>query len=242
MPVEQWMKELPAHFLVLIFVILTFVLTFGYSGTHHTYALVADPRIYTNDTKPYGVPYDHWAQLWWNWSQSIPEPIHPREHPSEQTCKVAQHGPVWFLADLLSGTQQRSCTIPASKSIFVPLVGGFCGSDSAGVTDDTSLRQCAISGDNYATMQVTLDGKEIKNLDQYRIQGSKEPFFMVTYGSNNIYKHKPGSAKGAVDGFYLFLRPMTPGQHLLDLKTSVLNPTDNSFNYSADLIYRLTIQ
>jgi len=91
-------------------------------------------------------------------------------------------------------------------------------------------------------MQVSLDGKEIKNLDQYRIQGSKEPFFVITYGSDNIYKHKPGSAKGVVDGYYLFLRPLPPGQHVLDLKTSVLNPTDSGYNYSADLIYQLTIQ
>lgn len=150
--VKQPIKGLQVQ-LVLIFVSLTFIVAFGFLGTEHVFALIADPHIYTNDSKPYGVPYDQWAQHWWKWSQSIPEPIHPREHPSEQNCKVAQQGPVWFLADLLSGTQQRSCTVPATKSIFVPLVGGFCGSDSAGVTDNASLRQCAISGDNYATMR-----------------------------------------------------------------------------------------
>jgi hypothetical protein len=65
---------------------------------------------------------------------------------------------------------------------------------------------------------------------------------MITYGNNNIYKHKPAMVKGYVDGYYLFLKPLTAGQHILDLKTSVINPQDSSFNYSADLVYHLNIQ
>ena len=219
---------------------LLFILALCFSNsTQIVFADTTDLRIYSTNSGPYGIPYNQWASKWWQWTQSIPEPVHPREHPSEQNCKVAQQGPVWFLADLLSGRQERSCTIPASKAILVSLVGGFCGADSPGVTNDDSIRQCAAAGDNYATIQVTLDGKEIKNLDQNRIQYGP---FMITYVNNNIYKHKPGTAKGFVDGYYLFLKPLALGQHTLALQTSVINPQDSSFNYSADLVYHLNIQ
>jgi hypothetical protein len=219
---------------------LIFILVLNFlSGSHLASAEVTDPRVYSTNSAPYGIPYNQWPSKWWQWTQSIPEPVHPREHPSEQNCKVGQQGPVWFLADLLSGRQERTCTIPASKSILVSLVGGFCGADSPGVTDDNSLRQCAKAGDDYATMQVTLDGKEIKNINQNRIQYGP---FMITYGNNNIYKHKPVTVKGYLDGYYLFLKPLAAGQHILDLKTSVINPQDSSFNYSADLVYHLTIK
>ena len=69
--------------------------------------------------------YNQWPSKWWQWTQSIPEPMHPHEHPFEQNCKVEQQGPVWFLADLHSGRQDRTCTKPASKLILVSLVDGF---------------------------------------------------------------------------------------------------------------------
>jgi hypothetical protein len=238
MSVSTLVLRLSRHSVLIIFAALIFMFVF-YFSSQLVFADVADPRIYTNNTQPYGIPYNQWAAKWWQWTQSIPGPVHPRDHPSEQNCKIAQQGPVWFLADLLNGTQGRACTIPASKSIFVSLVGGFCGSDSPSVTNNESLRQCAVDGDNYATVQATLDGKEIKNLDQYRIRYGP---FVINYGNNNIYGHKAGTARGDVDGYYLFLKPLPPGQHVLDLKTSILNPEDSSHNYSADLIYHITTQ
>jgi hypothetical protein len=215
---------------------IIFFVGFYTSNNQYTLAQNGSPEIYSKDSKPHGIPYNQWISKWWQWSQSIPGSVHPREHPSEQNCKVSQQGPVWFLADLLSGKQERTCTVPTGKSILVALVGGFCGADSAGVKNDEDLRHCATAGDDYASMKVTLDGKEIKNLDQNRVQTG---FFNITYGNDNIYKHKPGMVKGFADGYYLFLKPLPPGSHVLELKTSVVNPVNSEFNYSADLIYHL---
>jgi hypothetical protein len=218
--------------------VLIVLLGFNISSAHLAVAQTESPEIYTKDSKPYNIPYNEWISRWWQWSQSIPGSVHPREHPTEQNCKISQEGPVWFLADLLSGKQERTCTIPSGKAILVPLVGGFCGADSAGVRNDNDLRNCAMAGDDYASMQVTLDGKQIKNLEQNRAQSG---FFNLTYGSDNIYKHKTATVKGFADGYYLFLRPLIPGQHLLSLKTSVINPVNSEFNYSAELVYHLKV-
>jgi hypothetical protein len=218
---------------------IIFFLGFYISNNQLTVAENGSPEVYAKDSKPYGIPYNQWISKWWQWSQSIPGSMHPREHPSEQNCKVSQQGPVWFLADLLNGKQDRTCTIPSGKSILVPLIGGFCGSDSAGISNDDDLRHCAMAGDDYASMQVTLDGKVIKNLDQTRVQSG---FFNITYGIDNIYKHKPATVRGFADGYYLFLKPLSSGEHILDLKTSVINPFNSEFNYSADLIYHLSVK
>jgi hypothetical protein len=218
---------------------IIFFLSFYNSNNHLILAENGSPEIYARDSKPYNISYNEWISKWWQWSQSIPSSVHPREHPSEQNCKVSQQGPVWFLADLLNGKQERTCTIPSGKSILVPLVGGFCGADSAGVGNDDEMRNCAMSGDDYASMKVTLDGKEIKNLDQNRVQSG---FFNITYGIDNIYDHKPATVRGFADGYYLFLKPLTPGAHILHLKTGVLNPVNSEFNYSAELIYQLTVK
>jgi hypothetical protein len=218
---------------------ISIFLGFYISNSQFVLAQNGSPEIYTKDSKPYGISYSEWISKWWQWSQSIPGTVHPREHPSEQNCKVSQQGPVWFLADLLNGKQERTCTIPSGKAILVPLVGGFCGADSAGVKNDNDLRNCATAGDDYATMQVTIDGKPIKNLEQNRAQSG---FFSITYGNDNIYKHMPATVKGFADGYYLFLKPLTPGTHVVDLKTSVINPVNSEFNYSAELIYHLTVK
>jgi hypothetical protein len=40
---------------------------------------------------------------------------------------------------------------------------------------------------------------------------------------------------------FVFLEPLPPGEHRVDLKVSVLNPIDPSYNYNADWTYHLII-
>ncbi len=53
--------------------------------------------------------------------------------------------------------------------------------------------------------------------------GSESPFFNITIPENNIYNNTPGVWEANVDGFYLFLEPLPPGNHTLYTTTSVIN-------------------
>ena len=85
-----------------------------------------DIELFSKDSAPYGVPYKQWLAKWWNWTQSLPTQEHPRDNYSPEKCAAGQRGPVWFLADALTGKEERTCTIPAEKAILAPTITGQC--------------------------------------------------------------------------------------------------------------------
>ncbi|MDP9288354.1 MAG: hypothetical protein M3P08_09165 [Thermoproteota archaeon] len=101
---------------------------------------------------------------------------------------------------------------------------------------DPALRQCAMRGDEYGAISATLNGRKLQNLDQYRTANG---FFNLTVPKDNAYNNRPGTWRALSEGFFVFLEPLPPGNHDLHLTTSVLNPFNTSYNYSADLIYHL---
>jgi hypothetical protein len=198
-----------------------------------------NPGIYSKDSSPYGIPYGQWLAKWWQWSFSIPTAKHPRDNYSPEKCAENQSGPVWFLADQLGGHEDRTCTIPAGKSIFVPMLVGECDYSLPQVNkNDADLRTCSKAGNEYGAIEATIDGAKVKNLQDYRVQSD---FFDIHIPNDNIYHAKPGIYRALVDGFSVFLEPPKPGTYDIHLKVSVLNPIKPSYNYNADWIYHLII-
>ena len=199
-----------------------------------------NPGVFSKDSAPYGIPYGEWLAKWWQWSFSIPSAQHPRDAYTPEKCALNQKDPnVWFLADQLGGQEERTCTIPAGKAIFVPLLVGECDYSSPDVKSDEALRRCAMAGDEYGVIEATLDGMKLKSLEQYRIQSG---FFNITIPENNIYDEPAGAYRAFADGFFVFLEPLPAGKHDVHLKVSVLNPVNQQFNYNADWIYHLIIK
>jgi hypothetical protein len=62
---------------------IIFFVGFYTSNNQYTLAQNGSPEIYSKDSKPHGIPFNQWISKWWQWSQSIPGSVHPREHPSE---------------------------------------------------------------------------------------------------------------------------------------------------------------
>jgi hypothetical protein len=197
-----------------------------------------NPGVFSKDSAPYGIPYGEWLAKWWQWSFSIPAAQHPRDAYTPEKCALNQKSPVWFLADQLGGQEERTCTIPAGKAIFVPLLVGECDYSSPDVKTDEALRRCAKAGDEYGVIEATVDGVKIKNLEQYRTQSG---FFNLTTADGNIYGQPAGTYRAFADGFFVFLEPLPPGKHDVHLKVSVLNPVEPSYNYNADWTYHLII-
>jgi hypothetical protein len=198
-----------------------------------------NPGVFSKDSTPYGIPYGEWLTKWWQWSFSIPSAQHPRDAYTPEKCALNQKDPnVWFLADQLGGQEERTCTIPAGKAIFVPLLVGECDYSSPDVKSDEALRRCAMAGDEYGVIEATVDGVKLKSLEQYRTQSG---FFNITIPENNIYDEPAGTYRAFADGFFVFLEPLSAGKHDVHLKVSVLNPVNQQFNYNADWTYHLII-
>ena len=189
--------------------------------------------VYSKDSSPFGISYSEWIHRWWNWNQGTPASIYPRDNFTEQKCAFNQNGSVWFLSDILTGKEEKSCTITVGKAIIVPLLTGECHNDGTPpILNDDELRKCAREGDEFGVLAATLDGRDIQNLDQYRTQTG---FYNLTVVKDNIFDNVPGTFKGNADGFFVFLEPPSPGKHDLRLSTSVLNPTTPSYNYAAEV-------
>jgi hypothetical protein len=82
----------------------------------------AQSFIAPSDSLPGGKSYEQWAAKWWQWAESIPYPINPIYDTTGADCAVSQHGRVWFLAGTSGFDATRSCTIPAGKMIFFPII------------------------------------------------------------------------------------------------------------------------
>jgi hypothetical protein len=198
-----------------------------------------NPGVYAANSAPFDIPYKDWIAKWWQWTYSIPVSQHPRDNYTDAKCASNQEGPVWFLADQLGGREERTCTIPAGKAVLIPILTGECDFGQPEIKNDEELRRCSLAGDEYGVISATLDGVKIKDLEKYRTQSD---FFNVTQVQDNIYEGRAGNFRAAADGFYVFLEPLPPGKHDIDLKVSVLNPVDTSFNYNADWTYHLLVE
>lgn len=81
------------------------------------------PLIAPIDTKPAGQTYGRWAAAWWEWVLGVPGASNPAADPTGQYCAQRQVDRVWFLAGSFSSAPVvRSCSIPAGKSLFFPLI------------------------------------------------------------------------------------------------------------------------
>ena len=200
-----------------------------------------NPGVYSIDSKPFGISYGDWQAKYWSWFIQIPADVHPREQYTSERCATAQSGPVWFLSDILVDKEERNCTIPEGKAILLPILNGICWDDKTDPIpmSDRDIIECAREGNEYGVISATIDGREIKELNSYR---SESPFFNITVPENNIFNNPPGVWKAKVDGFYLFVEPLPPGNHTLYTTTSVLNPTSPEYNYAATLKYHLTVE
>jgi hypothetical protein len=111
-------------------------------------------------------------------------------------------------------------------------------SDPRLTTDDT-IKHCATEGDDFGSIQVLLDGVDLKyDMNQNRIMSE---FFNMTVPENNFFQSKAGTFRSIIDSFFLFLKSLLPGEHKLEFKVSVLNPTKTEYNYFQDVIYHLII-
>lgn len=203
-----------------------------------TYAQGNSSVVYSKESAPFSVPYKDWIARWWQWDVGIPSSQHPRDNYTAEKCTVNQNGSVWFLPDILTGKENRPCTIPEGKAIMVPLLTGECDTSDPASQSDADIRQCSTAGDEYGAISATLDGQKIENLDSYR---TATDFFNITIAKDNIFDIPAGTYRGAADGFFVFLKPLSVGDHELHIKTSVTNPTSPSYNYASEAIYDLKI-
>ena len=193
--------------------------------------------VFDNNSKPYGLTYGDWTGKWWQWAYSIPKNINPAYDDTGKFCEKGQSGPVWFLTSSYQHPVDRHCTIPYGKSILFTILNSECSyAEFPKLKTEDQLRHCAYSMQNSVIgVKANIDGKDIANLNNYRIQS---PLFNFSIPKNNILGLPTSLITSSVsDGNWVFLKPLSIGEHTISFKGTLKNVsdtphTDDSFTFA----------
>ena len=182
-----------------------------------------NPGVLPPNSSVLGKSYGEWGAEWWKWAVSIPLAINPMNDQTGANAAQGQSGSVWFLAGTFCpdlgqcnlATATRTCTVPAGKALFFPVLNGECSTYEGNGTTYGELLACARgSGDIATGLECDVDGVPIKNLEAYRATSG-----LFTWGplpGGNIFGAPAGLTSPAVqDGYYIMLAPLPPGSHTI---------------------------
>jgi hypothetical protein len=189
-------------------------------------------ELFTPDSKPYGKTYGEWTVKWWQWALLIPSSVNPVVDKTGIHASVQQPvGDVWFLAGKFGSEDnhlpERKCTIPFGKAILFPIINCEANPleypqlkneldimDHVKKDEDSIVRkECFVNG-----RQVTIE----------RIS-SDPPIFPIIINEDNALAVKDGGCTmAAADGYWVFLKPLPKGEHIISFAGSCENGRLNS--------------
>jgi hypothetical protein len=143
--------------------------------------------------------------LWWQTFLSI------SGNPLDR-CDLGTRDVV-FLAGTTGGTATRSCTIPAGTSILVPLINVECSTVEGNGDTPAELRAYARGfAEQFSDLSLTIDGVAIADLQRFRVHS---PVFQFTAAKGNVFGVPAGTTRSVADGFWVLIRPLSPGTHTI---------------------------
>jgi hypothetical protein len=227
-----------------------------------------DP-IFPVGSSPYNVPFKEWTQKWWQWFISIPKQHNPNmenalgDKYQAVDCSYLQDpaSPVFFVPYVMKergSPAEATCNIPEGKAVMVGIDNGWMdtGDPRTKGADAEALASYVQESNIYpAKFDITLDGKPIPltNEEKYRVLSNP---FNVTFPDvaspqDAMWDEPPGTYLAVADGWYLMLKPLPPGEHILHYITGYRDhrsdPTipigqGNKEPYIQDVTYRLIVK
>ena len=157
-----------------------------------------------------GQSQEDWSRMWWQWAGSFERHESPVSDKKGTRCHLRQEGAVWFLAGTYgSGRTIRSCTVPAGKYLFFPLINYVVFPASAmSLSCEQAKKEAAAATAEVSSLVLEVDGKLFKNLEVHR-QATKACFDLAAQAGG-------GAAPSAGNGYYVMLRPLSRGTHTLN--------------------------
>ena len=173
---------------------------------------------------------------WWNWALQKPSPLEGSYNGGAK-CDGSYVKGVFFLAGAALGAPpkvERTCTVPANKPIFFPVVNVICSKAFTGHQPKPDPKpydkKCAEpitdkTIDPPSKFFATLDGKDLK---QQRIASGI--FQWTIEGKNNPFGLDPGTYPAASDGLWVYLKDgLKPGKHTIKFGGTFKNTPFGNF-------------
>ncbi len=219
------MRVLSILILVSIFVFSTYASVGAQNNTTEL--------LYPLDSAVDGVPFKNWPILYW---EAYLAESDNKTTDVKDGCYSIQHGSVAFLVNPFRISKATyNCTFDANTSLFFPVFSEEC--DYAETKGDQNLLDCVVENNQYAKGKVFVDGVELTKLEPYHFKSS---FFDLNLTSNNPFGSEPGTYRALIDGSWIFLKPLHPGDHEIKYSMVQIKPTHDN-DYASEIIYKLKI-
>jgi hypothetical protein len=192
--------------------------------------------VYSKNESPFGITHEDWVAKWWNWS--FPIGIDPESNNwdglKQNGCLMHKENSMVMLVDTAAGgkwTQQ--CKISQTDGILIPIWTGECNKAEKECVDYSyeQLKKAARGYDlGKIKGQVIVDNVPIAQLDvvDYATNVNKNVSEVYTKEFNatipeagHIPSVKSGIFPAAAHGWFVFLKPLAPGNHTVYYQNSV---------------------
>jgi hypothetical protein len=184
----------------------------------------ANSKVFPPLAHPYGMSYTEWSKIWFKQFLLFDCEVHPWQNPGAELFYTS--GPVYMTAGIPAVGGSTSIIIPHGKALLFPLVNILndypCPAEwnfepAPGQSLEDFLTQPVIEILSVVSdLSVTIDGDEVSNLDSYKFITD---LFWFTANPDLAGCFDPcvtgGSQPGVADGYYVMLKPLSKGQHVV---------------------------
>lgn len=202
---------------------------------------LADSNIVVGaDEKVYGKPLGEYANIWWQWANSMPDDESPVTDRTGARCHVNQHGRVWFLAGGYGSSKiSRKCSVPKDRHIFFPVINMLkYPGDGKPLTCKSAKESAAMNNNFLRSFLVSIDGQKIVNPAFHRY-ASPDCFDLFDLAPKSM--GAPRVYPSATDGYWVMLKPLPPGPHRIKFRAEYHNPGNGYGTMIQDIEYQLDI-
>jgi hypothetical protein len=186
----------------------------------------------------YGKTIGDWGLAWWQWAIDSTAANNPITSDGAVDCSAGQSGRVWFLAGTFGTTAVRSCSVPASKALFLAIYNTLWWNPEDCKRPLGCRRTAAEQMDNITSWTCRIDGRPCIFTNQVvRDQSNPLPLNIPPYSwLVTEVGYTPGLREFAIaDGYWIMLDPLPAGPHTIRITTTAPG------GFALDVTFNLTV-
>lgn len=178
---------------------------------------------FSRNENPFGKTWEQWTVEWWQWLLSYPKEINPANSRVNLNF-VHNNNDVIFLAGIDStaiGPVERTITISSHKAILFPIINFITSylEDPNLRSDEDLLLSTKSNIDDIRIKQVRIGETDINIGDEHRVFSN---IFNLYFPPNNLYDIDSGFTRACADGYWCFLKFLSPGKYKIQTFGSCL--------------------
>lgn len=211
-------------------------------------------EFYSKNETPYGKSYDSWIADFWNWDASIlndpSNEVYKFKGLTDNGCLIKRVNSTVMLMDTALGFSiTQKCTISHNDGILIPIWSGECDKSMEEITNYKDLLDCARAADKgKVTGIVTVDNIPVARLDATDLNARNitnvmemtSQSFNITYPlDGHLDPSKNITTEAAAHGWFVFLKPLAPGDHTIYYRNVVQAGTSHN---EVEITYHLKVE